>query len=66
MEMIYNKFKLLSQIQVKKREMYRKAKQYGLTDARVVACSQELDTLLNTYQKIQFKRVQLHSTLHQK
>jgi len=51
MKMIYHKLILLSQINVKKREMYRKTNDFGMTDPRVVACSQELDTLLNEYQK---------------
>ncbi len=43
---------LLEHIQVKKREMYIKAKYYGMTDPRVVTCSQDLDMLLNQYQDI--------------
>jgi len=43
---------LLGKINVKKRDMYSKAKQFGFTDSRVVTCSQELDTLLNRYQEI--------------
>jgi len=42
----------LKQINIKKREMYRKAKNLGMTHPTVVACSQELDTLLNRYQEI--------------
>jgi len=42
----------LKKINNKKREMYKKAKQFGLTHPLVVACSQELDVLLNQYQGI--------------
>lgn len=43
----------LMQINIKKREMYMKAKHFGvMTHPSVVACSQELDTLLNRYQGI--------------
>jgi stage 0 sporulation regulatory protein len=42
----------LKKINSKKREMYKKAKQFGLTHPLVVACSQELDVLLNQYQGI--------------
>lgn len=44
---------LLGQIQVKKRDMYKKAKHFGFTHPCVISCSQELDALLNKYQKIQ-------------
>lgn len=43
---------LLSAITLKKREMYIKAKYFGMTDSRVVSCSQQLDSLLNRYQAI--------------
>ncbi len=42
----------LKKINSKKREMYKKAKQFGLIHPLVVACSQELDVLLNQYQGI--------------
>ncbi|WP_017380518.1 aspartyl-phosphate phosphatase Spo0E family protein [Paenisporosarcina sp. TG-14] len=42
----------LKQINSKKREMYNMAKHYGLVHPSVVACSQELDRLLNKYQGI--------------
>lgn len=42
----------LKQINSKKREMYMKAKSLGMTHPAVVACSQELDALLNQYQGI--------------
>lgn len=44
---------LLGQIHVKKRDMYKKAKHLGYTHPSVITCSQELDTLLNQYHKIQ-------------
>lgn len=47
---IYKQHLLLKQINRKKKEMYTKAKQLGYTHTLVVACSQELDTLLNHYQ----------------
>ena len=43
---------LIGKIELKKRDMYRIAKRYGFTDSRVVSCSQDLDALLNRYQKI--------------
>ncbi|TQR19368.1 aspartyl-phosphate phosphatase Spo0E family protein [Psychrobacillus vulpis] len=43
---------LLLLIAIKKQEMYKKAKQLGYTHPCVVACSQELDQLLNKYQNI--------------
>jgi stage 0 sporulation regulatory protein len=42
---------LLTQISIKRKDMYRKAKNFGLTHPIVVSCSQELDVLLNNYQK---------------
>lgn len=42
----------LKQINLKKREMYMKAQHLGMTHPSVVACSQELDSLLNEYQGI--------------
>jgi len=42
----------LMQINIKKREMYTKARHFGMTHPTVVACSQELDVLLNQYQDI--------------
>lgn len=47
---VYKQHVLLKQINSKKKDMYKKAKQLGYTHALVVACSQELDTLLNHYQ----------------
>lgn len=44
---------LLSLICTKRKDMYRKAKNFGLTHPIVVSCSQELDLLLNKY----FERV---------
>ncbi|MFF2753093.1 aspartyl-phosphate phosphatase Spo0E family protein [Psychrobacillus sp. NPDC058041] len=42
---------LLKQICIKRKDMYRKAKNFGLNHPIVVSCSQELDVLLNNYQK---------------
>lgn len=42
---------LLGQIILKKKVMYHRAKHFGYTHSSVVACSQELDVLLNQYQK---------------
>ncbi len=42
----------LKQINSKKREMYKKAKCFGMVHPLVVTCSQELDVLLNQYQGI--------------
>ena len=42
---------LLLRIELKKLEMYRKAKSLGYTHPIVVTCSQELDELLNRYQR---------------
>lgn len=38
-------------IELKRRTMYRKAREYGLNSPEVVHCSQELDELLNKYSK---------------
>ncbi|MDM5233470.1 MULTISPECIES: aspartyl-phosphate phosphatase Spo0E family protein [Lysinibacillus] len=38
-------------IEMKRRRMYRKAKDLGFTHPIVVDCSQELDILLNRYSK---------------
>ncbi len=43
---------LLVQIKLKRQDMYMSAKHFGLSHPIVVACSQELDTLLNRYQGI--------------
>ncbi|AYC30137.1 aspartyl-phosphate phosphatase Spo0E family protein [Paenisporosarcina cavernae] len=50
MLVVFEKYLLLSKIELKKRHMYYKAKHLGFTDERVVCCSQELDDLLNIYQ----------------
>ncbi|WP_235753897.1 aspartyl-phosphate phosphatase Spo0E family protein [Psychrobacillus sp. INOP01] len=42
---------LLLRIDLKKQDMYRKAKILGFTHPIVVTCSQELDELLNRYQR---------------
>ncbi|MBO0588086.1 aspartyl-phosphate phosphatase Spo0E family protein [Sporosarcina sp. E16_8] len=39
-------------IKLKRNAMYAKANVFGLSHPVVVACSQELDTLLNRYQGI--------------
>ncbi|MFC4559029.1 Spo0E family sporulation regulatory protein-aspartic acid phosphatase [Virgibacillus kekensis] len=39
---------LLIAITIKKKEMIELGMKYGLTDRRTVACSQQLDNLLNT------------------
>ena len=44
---------LLGKIILKKEVMYHRAKHFGYTHPSVLACSQELDVLLNQYQKIQ-------------
>jgi len=41
---------LKGQINFKRKDMYNKAKLFGFTHPLVVACSQELDSLLNKYQ----------------
>lgn len=43
---------LLNQIYEKQKDMYLQAKNYGFTHPTVIRCSQELDTLLNTYQNL--------------
>ncbi|MFC5711714.1 Spo0E family sporulation regulatory protein-aspartic acid phosphatase [Thalassorhabdus alkalitolerans] len=40
------------QIKSKKKEMYHKAKQFGINDPKTIQCSQELDLLLNQYQEL--------------
>lgn len=50
MKTVYKQMVLLRQINLKKKDMYKKAKHLGYTHALVVKCSQELDTLLNQYQ----------------
>ena len=37
------------QIEIKRKDMYKKAKSLGFTHPLVVKCSQELDLLLNKY-----------------
>lgn len=49
---IEKKVNLKIQIQKKQKDMYKKAKDHGLTHPLVVSISQELDTLLNRYQEI--------------
>ena len=45
------KSSLLTEIGIKRQDMYRKANDLGLSHPTVVACSQELDRLLNKYQQ---------------
>lgn len=52
METGYYKLILLCKINDKKIEMYRITNQLGLNDPRVISCSQDLDRLLNKYQKL--------------
>ena len=47
------KIMLLRRIRLKQKDMYSKAKHFGLTHPSVVTCSQELDSLINSYQEIQ-------------
>lgn len=45
--------KLLSlKIGIRRKVMYRRAKTFGYTHPRVVACSQRLDELINRYHSI--------------
>lgn len=53
MVIINEKITLIEQIQLKKVDMYEKAKYFGRTHPVVIKSSQELDNLLNQYQKIQ-------------
>jgi len=48
---LLNEKALLFQIGLKRKVMYRKAKTFGYTHPIVVACSQELDELINKYQE---------------
>ena len=49
---VYKQHVLLKQINLKKKDMYKKAKLFGYTHVLVIASSQELDMLLNHYQGI--------------
>lgn len=55
---------LLGQIKMKQKIMYNKAKNLGRTHASVIACSQELDLLLNKYQGILTSDKQLNNYSH--
>jgi len=44
-----SEYSFLNQIQKKREEMIDLGKCYGLTDKKTVACSQQLDDLLNEY-----------------
>lgn len=52
---------LLNQIYEKQKDMYLQAKNYGFTHPTVIRCSQELDTLLNTYQNLDSLKSKQHS-----
>jgi stage 0 sporulation regulatory protein len=52
MNRIPEKPNLSKEIVSKRKDMYLQAKHFGLSHPNVVACSQELDTLLNRYQGI--------------
>ncbi|TQR19171.1 aspartyl-phosphate phosphatase Spo0E family protein [Psychrobacillus vulpis] len=49
MKSLLNEKALLVRIGIKRKVMYRKAKNLGYTHPLVVSCSQELDVLLNRY-----------------
>ena len=51
MKRLMNEKALLFQIGIKRKVMYRSAKTFGYTHPLVVACSQELDVLINRYQE---------------
>ncbi|WP_391115929.1 Spo0E family sporulation regulatory protein-aspartic acid phosphatase [Psychrobacillus sp. L3] len=51
MKSLLNETALLIQIGIKRKDMYRMAKNLGYTHRLVVSISQELDHLLNQYQK---------------
>jgi len=53
MKKMQRKMFLLGKIILKKKIMYYRAKHLGITHSSVIACSQELDVLLNQYQGIQ-------------
>ena len=48
---LFDEKTLLLQIGIKRKVMYRRAKTFGYTHPLVVACSQELDVLINRYQE---------------
>lgn len=50
--MVISKFLLLGRIKIKRKMMYMKAKSFGFTHPKVVAHSQDLDSLINRYQGI--------------
>ncbi|WP_203246394.1 Spo0E family sporulation regulatory protein-aspartic acid phosphatase [Sporosarcina beigongshangi] len=52
MKIVLRKKVLSMKIRNKRKIMYLKAEQYGFTHPEVVAYSQDLDVLLNRYQKI--------------
>lgn len=43
---------LLRKIKLKRQDLYAKANSFGRKDPRVVTCSQDLDALLNKYQRL--------------
>ena len=64
MRRIHKKVILLCQIKVKQKIMYNRAKNLGRTHSSVIACSQELDLLLNKYQEIQSTDNHLNNYSH--
>jgi len=56
-----NTNELLNQIYEKQKDMYLQAKNYGFTHPSVIRCSQELDTLLNTYQNLDSLKIKRQS-----
>lgn len=64
MRRIQKKLILLGQIKVKQKIMYNRAKKLGRNHSSVIACSQELDLLLNKYQGIQSSDRHLNNYSH--
>ncbi len=50
--MLVNRNLLRFRIERKRKAMYKKAKIFGYTHPFVVACSQELDVLINSYHRM--------------
>ncbi|MDE3838315.1 aspartyl-phosphate phosphatase Spo0E family protein [Bacillus methanolicus] len=49
--MCTNKQRMMKEIQHKREKMIDSAQKHGLTSERTIRCSQELDMLLNEYQR---------------
>lgn len=62
MKIMILKYILLVKINMNKSDMYSKAKRFGLSDPRVIASSQNLDSLLNTYQNLSDKNFRMYAT----